>query len=154
MQIYCIYALSVCLLGWCAYSLFCMVLIFKILNNVIEKVNAVFGKCGNTQSLQQPATKWKHHCRQRAGSYKPQTDSFSLIYNFAFLHIKINGQKVMFSIFFKWVVMGPSGLLMASASTLKDALVTTSRLYGATNLQKEKSKLHDCCWCMRYAIVA
>lgn len=47
-------------------------------------------------------------------------------------------------IFLRCVTRGSSGLLIESASILKDALVTTSKLKGATNLKKRKKRYDRC----------
>lgn len=42
----------------------------------------------------------------------------------------------MLKSFWMWTLTGSSELLIESISTLKDALATVSKLYGATNLEQ------------------
>lgn len=80
--------------------------------------------------------------KSTAKKKKGERDKYLILYwkvihwrSVLYIRSNIIGHNLKFIIFLRWATRGSSGRLMESMSTLKEALVTTSKLYGPKNLQ-------------------
>lgn len=123
---------------WEIYRLLCVMLVFKLLYDVEEKISAGFGHKVHVQQLAQLTDSGEKHCKKKKG----ERDKYLILYwkvihwrSVLYIRSNIIGHNLKFIIFLRWATRGSSGRLMESMSTLKEALVTTSKLYGPKNLQ-------------------
>lgn len=123
------------LCGWITHRLICFMVVFKPLDDVAEIVHSGFGCDINAQELEEAGAEGKHTWKE-GRNYNPQQPTWPKSSHYILFISRT--QKLNWRIFLTLMMNGSSGLFMESASTLKDELVTTSRLYGPKSLWKGK----------------
>lgn len=106
------------------HGFICFMVIFEPLDDIHKVVHSGYRCQIHAQEFEQVRAERKHTWKE-GRNYNPEFLKWSNIYDILFIK---RTQKLKWRIFLTLMINGSSGLFMESASTLKDELVTTSRL--------------------------